>query len=184
MRQCQGPDQDVYRAVSIRYFKTAFSPKGARLRAGRFNRTGTATLYVSLEAETALSEYHRGDPPRPCVLVAARLSVKHLVDLRQGTSDWTVHWQRWENDWQEARDRVLAGHSSADCESWQCGDDAIARNFAGIIYPSRLRSGGSNLAVFLEDAPTGTVSLTPIDPLEEIPAAFPPKPSRRLANVR
>jgi RES domain-containing protein len=64
-------DAIVYRALSIKYYKTAFSAKGARLNAGRFNRPGISALYVALEPDTAIMEYYQSDRPRPCVLVPA-----------------------------------------------------------------------------------------------------------------
>jgi RES domain-containing protein len=168
-------DAVVYRALSIKYYKAAFSAKGARLNAGRFNRPGISALYVALEPDTAIMEYYQSDPPRPCVLVPAYMEVKALVDIRGKLGRWRQDWRAWESDWRAARDAHIGGDLKADCESWRCGDDAINRNFSGIIFPSRRRPGGANVALFVEDAPAGGLHLRVMDPLNEILAAHPTK---------
>ena len=81
----------VYRSLSLRYYRTALSPKGARTAAGRFNRVGTAVVYLALEPETGLAEYY-GAAPTPVVVIPAQLDASGLVDLRGGTSSWSKDW--------------------------------------------------------------------------------------------
>jgi RES domain-containing protein len=166
--------QTVYRASSVAYYRSGFSPIGSRSNGGRFNRPGISAIYVAAETQTAISEYRRSDPPRPLVLVAADVVATNLIDLTGDLSSWDADWQAWDTDWEVARDLRLAGDSTADSPSWRCGDAAIARNYSGILFPSRQNSGGKNLVLFPDHATTGSFSLKPIDPLGEILAAFPP----------
>jgi RES domain-containing protein len=164
----------AYRVLALAYYRTAFSPKGARLYAGRFNRPGISALYVALEPDTAFAEYHRGNDPRPSVMVAARVAATNVIDLCGDLSALATDWQQWDSDWESARDDAIAG-KPADCSSWRCGDEAIARHCTGIIFPSRQRPAGRNLALFLEDATSGALNVQLIDPKGEILAANPPK---------
>lgn len=163
----------AYRTLSLTYYRTPLSSKGARLFSGRFNRLGVSALYLSLEQETALAEYHRLGPKRPCVLITAELTVRNLIDLTGDLSGLGSDWQDWDCDWEVARDRYSAGDTAADCASWRCGDHAIAANCAGVVFPSRQRTGGLNLALFTEDSPGGSLEVTLIDPNNEIMGANP-----------
>lgn len=163
----------AYRALSLRYYRTPFSAKGARLYAGRFNRVGTSALYLAFEQETALSEYHRTGPKRPCVIVTALIEASNLIDLTGDLSALSSDWREWHCDWEAARDALAGGNTTADCPSWRCGDLAIAANCAGIVFPSYQHSGGRNVVLFEEDCPGGSLKVSLVDPLREILGANP-----------
>jgi RES domain-containing protein len=163
-----------HRILAVKYYRTAFSPKGSRLKAGRFNRTGFRAVYLALDLETAFAEYHRGGLPRPAVMVAAQIEADNIIDICGDLSALPPDWQDWQCDWEIARDEYEAGRP-ADCSSWRCGDDAIARGCCGIMFPSAQRPGGRNLALFPEDATAGSLTLSIIDPNREILGAHPPR---------
>lgn len=157
--------------MSLKYYPTASSPKGARLNGGRFNRPNLAALYLGQCPSTAVAEYWRGLEPTPVVLVSWRLTVSRLIDLRSGSL--AGDWADWECDWQRVRDEFFGGDQLVDCASWRCGDAAIKGRASGIIYPSRQYPGGSNLVLFTEDFTAGSMEITLIDPAAEILAANP-----------
>lgn len=165
-------DGVVYRALSLKYYATAFSPKGARLNGGRFNRHGLAAVYVSVDPETAYAEYQRLNPnPNPCVIVAAELKVDRLADITGKLGKWPACWRNWECDWEAARDDYLNGNAAANCDSWICGDETVKAKGSGILFPSRARKRGRNIVLYPEDAVAGLITLRPIDPGGEIIAA-------------
>lgn len=62
---------------------TPLSDEGAKQFGGRFNRSGTAALYTSLDFTTAWLEAQQGFPfkPQPLTLVAYRADCENIVDL-------------------------------------------------------------------------------------------------------
>ena len=97
-----------------------------------------------------------------------------MIDIRGRLGKWPLKWRGWEDDWKAARDLVLAGDDTATCNSWECGDDVIHRNCSGILYPSMMNAGGTNLVLYPEHT-IGGVRLCQIhDPMDEIRKANPP----------
>lgn len=168
----------AYRATSLKYCKWGLSPAGSRQRAGRFNRHDRSAIYLSLEPETALAEYFGSDPHRPAVVLPVQLEVTDVIDITGRLGRWPAKWRRWQDDWTAARDAIEAGLDS-DCASWQCGDEVIERNCKGIIFPSMVKSGGTNIVVFPEHAVGGVECCKIQDPAGEIRAAHPVKMSNR-----
>lgn len=165
----------VFRAASLKYYSTTHSTIGARTRGGRFNRPGNSALYLALDADTALAEYWQTDPPAPLVLIPNELSASNLLDIRGGApASFGAHWTSWTDDWKLAREQIDNGNTTANCASWQCGDDAIVRKFGGIIYPSTKRANGANVVLFTDNIVAGTMTLRVLDPSGEIAAANPP----------
>lgn len=165
----------VYRAASLKFYATTHSTIGARTRGGRFNRPGVSALYLALDADTAIAEYWQTDPPGPLVLIPNALDAKNLLDIRTSVpTSFGADWKVWAGDWKSAREEVDNGNPAADCPSWRCGDDAVARRLTGIIYPSTKRSGGANVVLFTDNIVAGTMDLKVLDPFGEIAAANPP----------
>lgn len=170
---------NVFRATSISYFKTAFSPKGARLNAGRFNRENTSALYCSLDADTALAEYYRGNIDRPCVLVPAILQICNVIDLTITAASLDKVWQdALSGDWKGMYNSMKSGGAALDFAGWSCGDEAIATNCSAILFPSTENLGGRNMAVYVEDCPTGTAVFDLVDPENEFRSHF--RPTKNL----
>lgn len=167
---------DVFRATSITFFKSAFSAKGSRINAGRFNRENMSALYCSLDPDTALAEYYRGKVDRPCVLVPGTLDICNVVDL---TGDLTATYSDWQEsltgDWKAAYGSLKAGDASSDFAGWRCGDYTVSMNCSAILFPSTEHAGGRNLAVYVEDCPLGAATFGVLDPEDEFRLHFAPK---------
>lgn len=162
----------VHRALSLKYYKTAFSEAGARITGGRFNRISQGGLYLGLSPTASVAEYIRRGDPRPLVIVSANVVVENVIDITGDLSSWPSHWKNWECDWEKARDQSLLD-PSVTCSSWQCRDEVVAMNGSGILYPSRMAPGENNLVIFQEDSIAGSVSVGVIDPDGEMRGANP-----------
>ena len=162
----------VYRASSIQYFSRALSTRGSREKTGRFNRKGLSALYCSFDAITAMAEYHRAGDARPCVVVAINLVAHNLIDLSCDPALLDHDWAQWEADWETARD-ALDTDPLSDCPSWRCGDAVLNANCSGLVFPSRFNPTGRNVCLFVDDAITGSLQWSPVDPNLEIMAANP-----------
>lgn len=160
----------LFRAVSLQYYQKGLSPKGARLNAGRFNRTGTSAVYLAFDELTAIREYHGSNAPTPLVLLPVDIKVQRVVDITGDLSDWDEHWRDWQCDWRAALS--MKGKRS-DCSSWKCSDDVLAANAGAIKYPSLANHGGQSLAFYNEDAVIGTWDMQVRDPMGSIAAANP-----------
>ena len=77
------------------------SGDGAGRHGGRANRPGVNALYLSLELETALTEYGQLDALMPPgLMVSYQLSIGKAVDFRGGwTKEWDPLWQDFYCDW-------------------------------------------------------------------------------------
>jgi RES domain-containing protein len=156
----------------MRYYRAAYGGKGARKMSGRFNRPGESAVYVSLDVFTAYAEFQREliGNPQPCVLIAAHVTVRGLLDLTGDLSSCEPDLQAWRCDWEAARD-AFSMDSASDCASWRCKDIAVAAHRSGIIYPSTMNPGGVDLALFIEDATVGHCLILPIDDFDAVAAA-------------
>lgn len=163
---------DVYRACALQYFGVAFNALGSRKGNGRFDRPGVAALYLSLQPETAFAEFQDGrlGSLRPCALMAGSVVAKNLLDLTGVLTGCDPDIQAWNCDWEKAAAAfaVDPNSPSADCASWRCGDIARQQKLAGIYYNSVKKPGGTNLAIFIDDATVGDFQFVPHDPLGEI----------------
>lgn len=155
----------VYRACAMEYYRAAYGGKGSRLRAGRFNRAGEPAVYMATDLLTAYAEFQRSEigNPQPCAMIAARLQIRNLIDLMGDLGSCHPDLRAWNTDWEEARDDLALGVSTATCPSWRCKDLAVAAHRAGFIYPSAFNPGGRNIVYYPEDATAGDVTLTVID---------------------
>ena len=72
----------AYRAHDPRWSFDPCSGEGARLRGGRFNRSGTPALYLALRSEGALREAQAGFPFRfqPMTLCAYEVAAERTFD--------------------------------------------------------------------------------------------------------
>ncbi len=158
----------VYRAVALEYVRVALSPKGSRQHAGRFNRQDTAATYYALEPQTAYLEYQVGNPdPLPVAIVAARIEVERIVDLVDPGAPLAAPWDRWTDDWKDAKfDPTL------NPASWRCADAALEEDCSGILFPSQVHGAGTNLVVYPEDASVGLLKFEIIDPKRAIHATM------------
>lgn len=151
-----GPTTVAYRIHTPRWASVPTSGAGAAAHGGRANRPGLAALYLSLEIETAVSEYRQLSPLMPPgTLVSYRLQVDPIVDFRSGyvAGPWPELWQDFGCDW-----RQLWFNDRVEPPSWVAGDQAIAAGAKGVLFPSQT-SGGTNLVLFVD-------ALTPADRLE------------------
>jgi RES domain-containing protein len=160
----------AYRVLALKWYSKGLSTRGARLRAGRFNRAGEAALYLASDPHTALDEFFAQGGLRPAVVLAVAVNVPNLVDITGDLSDWPAHWQNWRCDWEHA----LSMSTNPDCASWRCGDDILKRRGCGIYFPSTKSSKGENIVLYTEDWPLGSGSYEIIDPQREIVEANPP----------
>jgi RES domain-containing protein len=170
------PTTVLYRITSLEYYNKGLSPAGARIESGRFNRHGLSALYLSFDHNTGLAEYYRSDPPTPAVVIPIKVKAKDLIEIGPKLGNWPKIWQDWHCDWELARDRIAAGATNVVCNSWDCGQDTLDRNCAGIIFPSMRFPQGRNIVLFTEDAAPGRIStLRVMDPKGEILKANPAK---------
>ncbi|WP_374582426.1 RES family NAD+ phosphorylase [Pseudoduganella sp.] len=154
-------------AYRVHQPKWSFAPTsgaGAGISGGRANRPGVNALYLSLELETALSEYQQLDPLLPPgLMVSYKVSVNSIVDFRAGyTSDWTPIWQDFYCDW-----RNMHFNQGIEPPSWVIGDQVLEAGAKGILFNSTI-TGGTNLVIY-PDALTALDSITAYDPNNALP---------------
>lgn len=138
----------AYRMHTPRWATAPTSGAGAAAYGGRANRPGVSALYLALESETAVREYQQLSPLMPPgTLVSYTVRLAPVVDFRAGygSSQWSDLWEEFHCDWRE-----LWFNQRVEPPSWVLGDDAIAASAKGILFPSRLATGGTNLVVFNE----------------------------------
>ena len=112
-------------------------------RAGRYNRPGERTLYMSGSAGAVAAAMARyGDAER--VLLRLRVAASRLVDLRdaRGCAALEIDPRRAKEDWLAALNR---GEEPA---SWTVSDRARVLGASGLIDASRRAPGAWHLALF------------------------------------
>lgn len=136
----------LYRANTPRYAYMPLSGAGAAKGGGRFNRRGIEALYVSLELETAVAEYRQTSPLLPPLTLCSYIAeLGPLVDVRRvAEGGWDALWQDWNTPWRH----LVAEH--IEPPSWVLGDLVRDAGHAGIIFPSTVRAGGTNVVLFLD----------------------------------
>ena len=122
----------AYRAHDPRWAWTPLSGEGARLRGGRFNRIGTAALYLALEYKTAILEAKQGFEKRipPLTIVEYEVDVDPVADLTDpqmlrsfGQPDLDCAWKR-------------LAEAGQPVPTWALADEIVRNGFAGLIIPS------------------------------------------------
>ncbi len=136
------------------------------MRGGRFNREGVAALYLSLDELTALREYQQTSaflPPATLCSYSANLTA--LVDLRllQRDSTWDELWHDWREDW-----RLLRFEQHIEPPTWVLGDLVRAQGHCGILFPSLVHPGGTNVVLYPDLLGEGQ-SLQVLDPDGRLP---------------
>ena len=136
------------------------------MRGGRFNREGVAALYLSLDELTALREYQQTSaflPPATLCSYSANLTA--LVDLRllQRDSTWDELWHDWREDW-----RLLRFEQHIEPPTWVLADLVRAQGHCGILFPSQVHPGGTNVVLYPDLLGDGQ-SLQVLDPDGRLP---------------
>lgn len=77
------------------------SGAGTGLHGGRVNRPGIDTLYLSLDSQTAISEYQQTSSLLPPgTLITYIVTTSRIVDFRNGYGKgWPALWQEFYCDW-------------------------------------------------------------------------------------
>lgn len=143
-----GPRATCYRVLTPRWAHEPYSGAGAAARGGRFNRPTTPTLYLSLEAETALAEFAQAEVLfGPGTVASYRVTLRQVVDLRDGfiPTRWDRAWADWSCPWKQ-----LAMIERRDPPSWALADIARETEASGLLFPSTQRPGGTNLVIWLD----------------------------------
>jgi hypothetical protein len=135
---------------------------------GRFNRPGTAALYLAADPVTALAEYAQGAPiAPPGTLVAYQMEVDGVVELDASQcADAACDW------------KFLSRTTRQTPPSWLIADQLIAAGRAGLLYPSVRHPGGTNLVLFIAYL-TARDHIRPYDPHATLPrdqSSWPPSP--------
>lgn len=140
------------------------SGAGAGRFGGRANRPGINALYLSLDVDTALSEYQQLDSLLPPALVVSyRLNVDRVVDFRDGfTEQWDPMWQDFFCDW-----RKLYFNDGIEPPSWVIADRVLAAGAKGILFKSAI-TGRANLVLYA-DALSGADFVKVHDPKRALP---------------
>jgi RES domain-containing protein len=126
------------------------SGAGAAKLGGRANRPGVEALYLALETETAVREYQQVSTLLPPgTLTSYKLTAAPVVDFTVSfsASVWEPIWEDFYCDWRE-----LWFNQRVEPPSWVVGDTVIAAGVKGILFPSRLAKGGTNLVLFTHNA--------------------------------
>lgn len=139
---------------------------GAATHGGRVNRPGVEALYLALETETAIREYQQVSTLLPPgTLTSYQLTAAPVVDFTgdYSVSAWDPIWEDFYCDWREQwfNHRV-------EPPSWVIGDAVIAVGAKGILFPSRLATGGTNLVLFTQMLAAPDV-LEVFDPAKALP---------------
>lgn len=156
----------VYRMHTPKWAVSPMSGAGAASFGGRANRPGVPALYLALEVDTAVREYQQVSTLLPPgTLVSYEVTLGRVVDFQPGFTgaNWDALWEDFHCDW-----RQLWFDQRVEPPSWVIGDEVIAAGAAGILFPSRVAAGGTNLVVYLDSlAPTDTVAV--FDPGQALP---------------
>jgi RES domain-containing protein len=156
----------AYRMHTPRWATAPTSGAGAATHGVRVNRVGVPALYLSLEPETAIREYQQlSRLMPPGTLVSYTLHLAPVVDFRGGyvAGRWSSLWEEFHCDWRE-----LWFNQGVEPPSWVLGDESRAAGAKGVLFPSKLATGGANLVVFTEQLAANDV-LQVYDPAQSLP---------------
>ena len=141
-----GDEEALYRFIVPRWSHAPTSGAGAAIKGGRCNRPGLEALYLSQTTETAVEEYrqHARLLP-PGILVTFLVSHLRVVDFSAGydAGQWEPLWADYACNW-----RQLAFDQGIEPASWVLGDLALDAGASGILFPSTVCPGGTNLVLF------------------------------------
>ena len=137
----------AYRIHTPRRAVSPTSGESAARHGGRANRPGVRALYLALETETAVREYEQiSTLLPPGTLVSYEVKIERVVDLRAGymADNCASLWEDfitcdWRNLW-------FSGRIAPP--SWAIGDKIIQANASGILFPSQIAPGGTNLVIY------------------------------------
>lgn len=149
-----------------RWAHSPSSGAGAGAHGGRANRVGVCALYLTLETQTAISEYQQlSSLMPPGTLVSYEVKIGPVLDFTKGyqAAEWDELWEDFYCDW-----RNLWFDKRIEPPSWVLGDMAIAAGAKGILFSSRLSVGGVNLVVYTDQLTNADI-LTPFDPTALLP---------------
>jgi RES domain-containing protein len=141
-------DVTVYRMHVPRWAVAPTSGEGAGKHGGRANRPGLDALYLAMETETAIREYQQVSTLLPPgTLTSYQLTVGPVADFTAGynATAWEPIWEDFYCDWRE-----LWFNQRVEPPSWAVGDMLIAAGVKGILFPSSLSTGGTNLVLFTQ----------------------------------
>jgi RES domain-containing protein len=156
----------AYRVHTPKWAALPTSGAGAATHGGRANRPGIPALYLALETETALQEYRQlSTLIPPGTLVSYRVTLAPVIDFRQGyrPEEWPPLWEEFLVDWRE-----LWFNQRVEPPSWVLADEVIASGAKGVLFPSRLAPGGTNLVVY-PDRLEATDRIEVYDPAGALP---------------
>ncbi len=139
-------DATAYRMHIPRWSVAPTSGAGAGKHGGRANRQGVEALYLAMETATAIHEYQQvSSLLPPGTLTSYQLTIDPVVDFTLGynASEWEPIWEDFYCDWRE-----LWFNQRIEPPSWVIGDMVIASGAKGILFPSHLSRGGTNLVIF------------------------------------
>ena len=150
-----------YRFNTPRWAHQPTSGAGAAKQGGRLNRKGLEALYLSCELPTAAAEYQQLSPLLPPgTVVSYHVSLDKVVDFSAGYSPaWDSIWEDLGCDW-----RKLAFNDKVEPPSWVIGDICLEAGAKGVLFPSTVHPGGTNLVVYNTALIRGTDLVEPYDP--------------------
>ncbi len=139
----------AYRAHNPFWSFSPASGDGAKLHGGRFNPKGTAALYLSMTAPTALAEYNQGFPhrPQPSTLCAYELRCEDLLNLLDGDQRKTAGISL--SEMACAWELMVAMKQTPP--TWVMTERLIGLGVAGIIVPSYAKNSppdGKNIVLW------------------------------------
>jgi len=154
----------LWRAYVPRWAHLPLSGDGAARFGGRWNPTGSPTIYAARELSTAWAEYNQGFVQHPALIAELRLEEARLADLTDANVltgfgvDESIHRCEWRADLDAGR--VPATHTLRQ--------RLLAEDFDGVIYPSFMSPGGSCVALWRWNG-EGKPKLTVTDPDGRLP---------------
>lgn len=155
-------DGRFWRILSPRWAHDPLSGAGAARHGGRWNRPGVATLYLSREVETAFAEYQQEIGTRPGTFVAYDVAAARIYDLTDAgvREKLDVPEEALLAPWK--RIAFVDGKTPG---SWGHAD-LLAKQADGVLVPSAMREGGTNLVLWRWNQGRAAVSFH--DPMDDL----------------
>lgn len=156
-----------WRVLSPRWSHDPLSGAGAARHGGRWNRPGQPALYMSSEVETAFAEYQQELGTRPGTFVAYDVGGAKVYDLtREATREkLDVPEAALSAPWKQ-----IAFVKRGTPPSWGHAD-LLSKHADGLLVPSVMRPGGTNLVLWRWNEAAISVSFH--DPNGELEAVRP-----------
>lgn len=161
-----GEAEAHYRVIVPQWSFAPTSGAGAARKGGRFNRPGQEALYLSASLETALAEYQQhAQLLAPGTIATFLVSQITVIDFSQGlvAGEWNPLWSEYSCNW-----RKMAFEEGVEPPSWLLGEMAMEAGAAGILFPSTVHLGGTNLVLF-NSSSLPAESLSVYDPQRALP---------------